>query len=181
MGYHVALLRGGVPNVDVLVGSSDGRNSVTIQVKTLNEASSRAGKKDPKKHPACWCWPIGAKAKELRGKTFFYAFVNLNGAATEEPPPAMSMPDVFIVPADDVAKLMTDALPKGSYGSGRTTWVGEWKGPMYFFYIESNQDGTEKGEQKWREAWHLIREQLGDGRGSPVEHIDSSGRHRPPE
>ena len=150
MGYLVALTRSGAPSVDLMVGTADGRNAVAIQVKTNNQAFSPAGKK--KKEPACWYWPIGAKAKELRGESAFYAFVDLNGG-TGEP-----MPDVFIVPADIVAKNMDEAFPKNAK-DGRTTWVSVWekpgKPPMYFFHIEASENRKEK-EEKWQEAWHLI-------------------------
>jgi hypothetical protein len=132
-----------------MVGTADGRKAVTIQVKTKNQAFSRATKKEP----ACWYWQFGAKAKELRGKSAFYAFVNLNGGAGE------SMPEVFIVPADVVAESMSEAFPKNAKDE-RTTWCSVYgEPPMYFFHIEASENRKEK-EEKCREAWHLIERAL---------------------
>jgi hypothetical protein len=163
MGYLVALPRAGVPSVDLMVGTTDARNAVTIQVKTKNGAFSRATKKEL----ACWYWQIGAKARESRGKSAFYAFVDLKSG---EPSP--SIPDVFIVPADFVAEMMSNPCPKGVKTDERTTWVGSWgKPPMYFFYIEADENRKEK-EEKWWEAWDLIERALGvakagDGKRTP--------------
>jgi hypothetical protein len=38
MGYVAALPRGGSPSVDLMVGTVDGRNTVTVQVKTKSQA-----------------------------------------------------------------------------------------------------------------------------------------------
>ena len=159
MGYHVALTRGGVPYVDILVGSSDGHNAVTFQVKTRNQAFSRATKS--KKEPACWFWPIGAKAKEYRGKSAFYAFVDLN-IGMGDPRSPMPTPDVFIVPADVVASSMCEAFPKNAKDE-RTTWCSIYekrpKPPMYFFHIEADENRNEK-KKKWQEAWELIESDI---------------------
>lgn len=164
MGYHAALTRGGVPCVDVVVGSPEGRNSVTIQVKTSNNAFYRAGKKHPDRDPACWCWPIGRKAESLCGETFFYAFVDLKGCATKQLPSPMLVPDVFIVPAKNLATMLNEAFQDGLGRSGQTSWVSVWgKQQMYFFYIEAGEDHKEKVE-KWQEEWRLIERALGGPR-----------------
>ena len=58
----------------------------------------------------------------------------------------MPMPDVFIVPADFVAKNMSEAFPKNAR-DGRTTWCSIYgkppKPPMYFFHIEADENHKE--------------------------------------
>jgi hypothetical protein len=163
MGYHAALTRGGVPCVDVVVGSPEGHNSITIQVKTSNKAFFRMGKKHPDRDPACWCWPIGRKADSLCGETFFYAFVDLKGCASKQPPSLMLVPDVFVVPAKNLAKMTSEALQNGLGRNERTSWVNVWgKQQMYFFHIEAfeTDEGRKEKERKWQEAWHLIERAL---------------------
>jgi hypothetical protein len=165
MGYHVALTRGGVPFVDVLVGTADGRNAVAVQVKTKNEAFSPATKKDP---TSCWYWQI--KPNEFRGKSAFYAFVDLKGGTGEVQSP-MPMPDVFIVPADIVAAKINEAL-EGSTKNERTKcWVSAYGKPpkMFFFEIEAGQDRSEKNwKGQWSEAWYLIDKALGTNKSGDV-------------
>src|SRR3990172_9316203 len=72
MGYLVALTRGGAPSVDLMVGTPDGKKTVTIQVKTANKAFLKY-KKRAKDN--CWYWRVNPKAKDLAGKSVFYAFV----------------------------------------------------------------------------------------------------------
>jgi hypothetical protein len=136
MGYLVALTRGGSPSVDLMVGTPDGRETVTIQVKTASNAFY-----SPKRKPenSNWYWPVGSKARGFRGKSVFYAFVDLkrgDGKHSKQPP----MPDVFIVPADFVAGHL-NGYPK--------------ENPTRFWF-----DIVEKDKEKWHEAWPLIEDAL---------------------
>jgi hypothetical protein len=140
-----------------MAGTADGRKAVTIQVKTKNKAFSRASKKEP----AEWYWQIDAKAKEFRGKSVFYAFVDLKEGTGDTP--ILPMPDVFIVPADLVAEKMNHALAGATKDDGAHCWVSVYGEPPsnFFFHIEAGEDQKEKdGEIKWGEAWHLIEDAL---------------------
>ena len=95
MGYPVALTRGGSPAVDLLVTGPDGKEAISIQVKTSSGAR-REYKRKPENN--CWEWDVGKRAMTLRGKKLFYAFVDLQWAEDQ-----VSVPDVFIVPSDVVA------------------------------------------------------------------------------
>ena len=161
MGYLVALTRGGSPSVDVMIGTADGKKVVTIQVKTKTKAFSRASKSEP----AEWYWQIGAKAKEFRGKSVFYAFVDLNGATGETSP--VKMPCAFIVPADLVAEKINEALAGPTKNDRTGCWVSVWGKPPtnFFFHIEAGGDHKEKDKDKWQDAWYLIRECLDSPNG----------------
>src|SRR5207249_4589445 len=118
-----------------------------------------------RRDPSYWYWEIGAKERELRGESVFYAFVDLK-LGKGEPPTPMPTPDVFVVPADVVATMRNDAFPKLTKDE-RTTWVGVWGEPpkqqRYFFHIEADENRKEK-EKKYWESWHLIEEALGTNR-----------------
>ncbi len=156
MNYLAALTRGGSPSVDVFAGTVNGQKTVTIQVKTARNAFCPSTRRKP--DSAYWEWTLSAKAKDLCGESVFYAFVDLR---ERDGDPAKSMPDVFIVPAKDV-KEHVQTFNKRPGGS-----------PFYCFDI------PEKDKDKWYEAWHLIRERLGDGHlpqepRSPMINIDEN-------
>ena len=94
LGYSVGLTRGGSPLVDLLVGSKDGKSSISIQVKTSNWAYREYKRKKEKDH---WEWDVGRKGLEEKGESFFYAFVDLKWSDD-----GVAQPDVFIVPSSDV-------------------------------------------------------------------------------
>ena len=149
MGYLVALTRGGSPAVDLMVGSADGRKTVAIQVKTSQQAWKPATK--ARKNPY-WYWRINANARKLRGKSVFYAFVNLKGGKGE----SQERPDVFIVPSDVLAKMFErrQGARTNSSGCSRVN-VYPNKAPTSFFF-----DLMEKDGERWREAWHLVAGRL---------------------
>ncbi len=93
LGYAVALTRGGAPVIDLMVANRKGE-AVSVQVKTSSDAHWTF-KRDPTKN--YWNWDVGEKAKHSDGESLFYAFVDLKGSV-----PGTS-PDVFVVPAKDVA------------------------------------------------------------------------------
>ena len=136
MGYLVALTRGGSPSVDLMVGTADGKKTVTIQVKTANQAFFSYKKKPEDNY---WDWRVSSKARELRGESVFYAFVNLNQGEGESSK-SMPRPEVFIVPADDVAKNL-NTYPETN--------------PTSFWF-----DIMAKDKDRWHEAWRLIEERL---------------------
>ena len=165
MNYLVALTRGGSPLVDLMVGTLDGKKTVTVQVKTAIQARFKNG----------WNWHLSSKAKELCGESVFYAFVDLKGRV-EESSGATLMPDVFIVPAD----IVQSNLATFPHGSSKPT-------DFWFNIIENESDITDKlkgiwaEHGKWHEAWCLIKERLADDGSLRVEQIESSDDHLPLE
>lgn len=95
MGFPVALTRGGSPSVDLMVGSLDGKDTVSIQVKTSNNAWRRYKRRPERNH---WEWDVGKRALSLRGDRVIYAFVDLRWKKG-----TLSHPDVFVVPSQTVA------------------------------------------------------------------------------
>ena len=150
MGYLAALTRGGSPSVDLMVGTADGRKTVTIQVKTMIDASFKKGGR-----VVGWNWRVGRKALELCGESVFYAFVDLRGCSGE-PSAAMRRPDVYVVPAD-VVRCNLATFPHGS-SEPKDVWIN---------IIENKDDITEElrglwaENGKWHEAWHFIADRLG--------------------
>ena len=140
MDYLVALTRGGSPSVDLMVGSPNGKKTVTIQVKTARQAFLPYVRNREK---SSWYWHVGAGAQHLCGESVFYAFVDLR-ENTKDSAKSESMPDVFIVPADFVSKNLNN-YPKPP------------QKPTDFWF-----DILEKDKGRWHEAWHLIRKQLDD-------------------
>ena len=138
LGYVAALTRSGSPYVDLMVGTIDGRASVTIQVKTARSAFL-APKRKPEE--TCWYWHVGRKARDLRGDSVFYAFVDLK-VSSGELSKSSETPDIFVVPADFVADHL-NAYPKSS------------KNPTDFWF-----DIGIKDKNKWFEAWRLIIDRL---------------------
>ena len=169
MNYLVALTRGGSPAVDLMVATPNGEKTVTIQVKTMIQARFKSG----------WNWRLSSKAKELCGESVFYAFVNLNdcvGEPSGATPKPDKMPEIFIIPAD----IVKSNLATFPHGSSKPT-------DFWFNIIENERDITDKlkgiwaEHGKWHEAWHLIKERLGDDGGLLVEQIESSDGHLPLE
>ena len=133
MDLLVALTRSGAPAVDLMVASPDGQKTVAIQVKTARWAR-QTHKTKPEENG--WCWNASAKEKDIHGK-LFYAFVDLK-ESDDENSKEKEMPDVFIVPAEEV--------PSNLYATK--------KNDRFFFFIDL-EDG-----KKWLEAWHLITNRL---------------------
>ena len=106
LGYPVALTRGGSPTVDIMVGDVSGNASVSIQVKTSNNAC-RVYKKHPENNK--WLWEVGEKARTLKGENIIYAFVDLKGNPEENP-------DVYLVPSNIVAFHTADQVSRIMFG-----------------------------------------------------------------
>ena len=93
-GFHAAPTFGNAPNVDILIGLPDGEATASIQVKTSWRALRKRGKKDDR-HPHHYEWDVGERSANLSRPGLFFAFVDLKGGGDE-------LPDVFIVPSEDV-------------------------------------------------------------------------------
>jgi hypothetical protein len=111
-GFHAAPTFGNAPNVDILVGSTDGGATICIQVKTAFKALRKRGRGDDK-NPHHYEWDIGEKSARLNIPNLFFAFVDLKGAENE-------MPDVFIVPSIIIFKAFEKYLQSGK--RARVRW-----------------------------------------------------------
>src|SRR5438128_10899601 len=76
MAYHVALTVGNVPAVDLLISSSDGASSLSLQVKTSQWALRMRGKGVEKK-PHHYEWDIGWNCARLERGDLVFALVDL--------------------------------------------------------------------------------------------------------
>lgn len=121
MGFPVALTRGGSPAVDLMVSGTDGRNAVSIQVKTSSGARREYVRK-PENN--CWEWDVGKRAMKLRGERLFYAFVDLKWGESHT-----SIPDVFIVQSDVVADSLGPDWSRYMfwiYDADKEKYLGKW-------------------------------------------------------
>lgn len=133
MGYPVALTRGGSPTVDLMVGDLAGHAAISLQVKTSSQALRQFARKPENNR---WEWDIGQRAVTLRGKSIFYAFVDLKG---DHRAPGVS-PDIFIVPSLVVADKTKDMNPRR----------------LMFWIMYSDKD-------QYMEAWQYIFKQIQEG------------------
>lgn len=118
-GFIVGLTRGGTPSVDLLVSNQNGDRSISLQVKTNENAYvERKGKPEESR----WVWFVGTKAFKKDGNKFLYAFVDLKGSAGEQP-------SVFIVPSKDVSDFL-----------GLNTWGI----PSFFIYLNQKDKYLER-------------------------------------
>ena len=67
LGYIAALVRAGSPAIDLLVASTDGINTVGIQIKTTENALRTRGR-GKEKTPYELQFPLGHKAVEHAGR-----------------------------------------------------------------------------------------------------------------
>jgi hypothetical protein len=103
----VALPRGGVPSSDLLVTTSEGKKTISLQVKT---ALSRNFTKS-KKYEDYYSWPVSEQAKDSHGESHWYAFVNMNNWPG---PVNAEQPDIYFVDSETVAHVVKDWNDKPS-------------------------------------------------------------------
>lgn len=87
-GYHASITIGNAPNVDVLVASADGKNLISIQVKT-----SRWAHRIKRYGYEVYEWDVGSSAIGRNGENIWYAFVDLQDHEGK------CEPQVFLVPS----------------------------------------------------------------------------------
>ena len=90
--FHASCTFGNAPFVDILVGSSDGAKSVSLQVKTARDARRWKGRGAARALRELQ-WTLGRKLAKHACPGLFYAFVDLKGLDHSE------VPDVYIVPS----------------------------------------------------------------------------------
>jgi hypothetical protein len=117
LGYHVALTVGNVPAVDLLVSSSDGASSISIQVKTSRWALRMRGRGVTKKAHH-YEWDIGWNCARLDRGDLVFALVDLKDFD--------GLPDVFLIPSKVIATYFA-AGPEGWPRARYHPLVGEIK------------------------------------------------------
>ena len=91
LGYIAAVVREGSQSIDILASTTDGSNTVGIQVKTTTWAERTRGR-GAAKILAELQFPLGHHAVEVSDRIIF-CFVDLRGDSFD------SIPDVYVVPA----------------------------------------------------------------------------------
>ena len=129
MGYLVAMTRGGTPSIDLMVCHPSGAPSISLQVKT-SSCAYRPFKRDQSKNR--WEWDVSVRALNLKDKSVFYAFVDLEQGPDDSP-----RPNVFFIPSKTVA----ESLPPTS--------------KRYMFWLSK----TDKEIDQY--GWKAIRDKLG--------------------
>lgn len=95
LGYVAALPRGGSVGVDILVGNREGTRTVAIQVKTTDWAVREKGRGDARS-PHELQFPLGFKAARIDNPNLLFAFVDLRGITSDEPPDVYLVPSTFV-------------------------------------------------------------------------------------
>jgi hypothetical protein len=92
LGFVVALTRGGSPSVDLIVGDLNGRNTVSLQVKSTEWAVRERGR-GKNRRASRLEFPLGFKSGKVSQANYFFAFVDLR--LYDDNP----VPVVYIVPS----------------------------------------------------------------------------------
>ncbi len=98
LGYIAALVRAGSPAIDLLVASTDGINTVGIQIKTTENALRTRGR-GKEKTPHELQFPLGHKAVEDAIPGIIFCFVDLRGFDPQ------NTPDVYVIPSEVLIDL----------------------------------------------------------------------------
>lgn len=114
-GYIAALTRGGSPSVDILAGSTDGKRTIGVQVKTSNWAFRSRKRKPEQSH---WEFDVGWKAVGNADDSFLYAFVSLHE-------PDQDKPRLFIVLPSVVAAFLGKGHARNMF------WIMKKDGDKY--------------------------------------------------
>ena len=107
LSIHASITIGNAPHVDIIAASADGAKSISIQVKTSQDAyrRSRYGREGCE-------WDVGASVIGKVSPNLWYAFVDLKLGSVYEP-------DVYIVPSFWVGNFVK----------------ADWSRKMYFCHL----------------------------------------------
>lgn len=127
------MVRGLSPSIDLLVSTTDGSRSISIQVKTARKAHRTfSGKRRNNRSEWEVSWPLKGKPS----RAFFYSFVDLQEGSRRSP-------EIFIVPSLELQRVM------GRINPG----VRGWRRP--FVWIMDDPHSV-KHEEDWRRQWRKI-------------------------
>ena len=121
----IAMPRGGVPGLDLLVTKEYGGHAIRIQVKT---GTLPVGKYDGQK---ILLWPTGWAAIERRDDYLWYAYLNLNGW-----PGSGKSPDIYFVPSKKVSDIIAECR--------------EDKDTRPYFWIYEDESDRYRGDAGYR-------------------------------
>ncbi len=114
-GYHAAITLGNVPSVDLICSSSNGKKSVSIQVKT----SRNAHRKNRKGHEIRE-WDVGSNAIDNCHENFIYAFVDLREDKSK--PTVVYNPVVFLTPSKWVGSFVRPDFSRKLFWLRSSLW-----------------------------------------------------------
>jgi len=92
----VALPRGGVPSSDLLVTTSNGGKTVSLQIKTATQPANKN-----KRYGEYLTWAVSPKSRSKHCEGHWYVFVDL-----KEWPNGKDQPELYFVPSCDVAESL---------------------------------------------------------------------------
>ena len=99
---HASCTFGNAPIVDILACSADGSKSISIQVKTAENAKRTRGRGKEKKLDHVE-FNLGHKAAKYNSENLFFAFVDLDQDWSEVPTPT-----VYIIPSNFIFEYHKD-------------------------------------------------------------------------
>ena len=141
-GFIAALAPQGVPNMDIVVTTVDGKTLCSIQVKTRWQKGADGG------------WHMGKKHEEIDERNIFYCFVDLGKSAGDNS-------TVYILPSHIVAKVIKGshanwlALPGKNNRSHNDSNVRRLLPDYTKFFGKNTEFGLNWLEQ-YRENWEIL-------------------------
>ena len=142
-GLIAALAPQGVPNMDIVVTSTDGSILCAIQVKSRWEKGADGG------------WHMGEKHEEIHSDQMFYCFVNLGNDITFSP-------TVHVIPSRIVADAIrinhaTWMATPGKGGRKRRNSNVRRLVPDYTRYAGEKTPNPQGWMERYFEAWDLLK------------------------
>jgi hypothetical protein len=128
---NASITIGNAPSVDVIASSSDGRYSLSIQVKT-----SRNAYRNNRYGHAGYEWDVGASAIEKHRESFWYALIDLQENNNNW------NPKVFFVPSKWIADFVKPDFSRKLY------------------YLSSKTNDLKAIEELTMERWDLVESYL---------------------
>ncbi len=135
---NVSLTLGNAPSVDVLASSSDGRRTLSIQVKTTMVAKKkRYGR-------VGYEWTVGRSVVGKHADSFIYALLDFRGDIKQQP-------DVFFVPSRWVSEFVRPEWERCIYFLPATAEI-EQITKNRFDVVRDYLAGKEEA-QRWAATW----------------------------
>ncbi len=136
---HASITVGNAPSVDIIAAKEDGSKSISIQVKTSQDAyrRNRYGREGCE-------WDVGAGVIAKYSPTLWYAFVDLKLGSGNEP-------DVYIVPSFWVSNFVKPDWGRKMYFLPSSAWdMTKNKWELISSCLDNNPE-TELFSQTWPE------------------------------
>lgn len=137
MGLIVALPRAGVPGSDLLVTTADGHKTISLQIKTSLYPLHKSTKDG--NH---WAWNVSAKARNGGSHLHWYVFVNGYNWPTYR-----DAPDLYFVPSEEVARIVTD-------------WNVPESSMQFFRILEGNEQALYSGVEGFKKMMLALRVEI---------------------